>query len=64
MLEHNANLTHLSMMPQKTPVEKSTVHCFVSKLKSLVDLRINGEFEVSHHSICFNRFNLNLNHVR
>ena len=41
MLEHNANITHLSLIQKKS--ERSTEDSIVSKLKSLVDLRLQSE---------------------
>ena len=41
MLEHNTSLTHLSVIGVE--LENRTIDCIVSKLKSLVDFRIDGE---------------------
>ena len=41
MLEHNTAITHLSLKQGKAL--KSTIDCILSKLKSLVDLRLQGE---------------------
>ena len=62
MLEHNINLTQLSLLLRRTT--KTAIDCIVSKLKSLEDLRIRGECALLLLLLllCFNSFNLN--HVR
>ena len=42
MLEHNATLTHLTLMCETSV---STIECIVSNLRSLVDLRIKREYK-------------------